>query len=223
MYPAWRAIDGKTYDYEAPYGGISHTCEGSIPWWRVDLNKSYSIVEIVIWNREDCCSDKLSNSKVEIILENKIVDTKTIGNTSGKVTITFNYSGVVGDAVRIQATTTTAIHVTEVQVFAATFISNVALEGSASQSCVYKNNMYPAWRAIDGKTYDYEAPYGGISHTCEGSIPWWRVDLNKSYSIVEIVIWNREDCCSDKLSNSKVEIILENKIVDTKTIGNTSG
>ena len=57
-----RAVDGNV-DGAFFNDSVTHTAEdGSAePWWQVDLGSSVPITEIAVWNRTDCCSDRLSD------------------------------------------------------------------------------------------------------------------------------------------------------------------
>ncbi len=77
-------------------------------------------------------------------------------------------------------------------------ITNVALGKVATQSSTgWEGN---ANRAIDGNT---DGNYGANSttHTTIDVNPWWQVDLGAATPISSITLWNRTDCCSDRLSN----------------------
>jgi alpha-L-fucosidase len=60
-----RAVDGNV---NGTYfdGSVTHTAEdGSAePWWQVDLQADVPISEIAVWNRTDCCSERLSDYHV---------------------------------------------------------------------------------------------------------------------------------------------------------------
>ena len=58
--PASRAVDGVT-DGVFNNGSVSHTNSESQPWWQVDLSQTIAIDTIQIWNRTDCCADRLVN------------------------------------------------------------------------------------------------------------------------------------------------------------------
>jgi alpha-L-fucosidase len=79
-------------------------------------------------------------------------------------------------------------------------LENAALGKTATQKSL-------AWggtpdRAVDG---DVNGTYfdGSVTHTAEdGSAePWWQVDLAADVAIREIAVWNRTDCCSERLSD----------------------
>jgi hypothetical protein len=71
---------------------------------------------------------------------------------------------------------------------------------TAQSSTVTGYPTAPAQSAVDGKTggnfFD-----GSVTHTNPDVHAWWQVDLQKSAPIGDIVIWNRTDCCSDRLND----------------------
>ncbi len=76
--------------------------------------------------------------------------------------------------------------------------SNLALGKPTSQSSTGFGGA--AARAVDGNTNGVFSN-NSVTHTNNESQPWWEVDLEAVYSIDEIEIWNRTDCCSSRLSN----------------------
>jgi hypothetical protein len=77
--------------------------------------------------------------------------------------------------------------------------ANVALGKPASQSSTFTAD-YPASRAVDGNT-DGNDWNRSINHTNSEVNPWWQVDLGSTTAINTITLWNRTDCCSDRLTN----------------------
>jgi alpha-L-fucosidase len=57
-----RAVDGNV-DGTFFHDSVTHTAEdGSAePWWQVDLGTDVPIGELAVWNRTDCCADRLSD------------------------------------------------------------------------------------------------------------------------------------------------------------------
>lgn len=74
---------------------------------------------------------------------------------------------------------------------------NLALLGTATQSSTLAADTQAA-NAIDGNT-DGGISNGSVTHTNAGSDDWWEVDLGSVQSIEAIRIWNRTDCCTDRL------------------------
>ncbi|MGA2114808.1 MAG: discoidin domain-containing protein [Bryobacteraceae bacterium] len=73
---------------------------------------------------------------------------------------------------------------------------NLALGKPATQS----STMSDAGKAVDGNT-DGAYFHGSLSHTGADENAWWQVDLGAPAKIASIVIWNRTDCCSGRLSD----------------------
>ena len=88
--------------------------------------------------------------------------------------------------------------------------SNVAPLGTASQSSIYDSR--DASRANDGNT-DGVYSDNSVQHT-QASVgyavgngnEWWQVALDKSYTVESITIWNRTDCCTDRLRDFTVSL-----------------
>jgi len=80
-------------------------------------------------------------------------------------------------------------------------IKNVSVNKVATQSTTAYNS--PASNAVNGNTSGrYGSPStNDITHTNDENGSWWQVDLGKVYDIDRIVIWNRTDCCWDRLQN----------------------
>ena len=80
--------------------------------------------------------------------------------------------------------------------------TNLALNKTATQSSTITGNggNPVAGSAVDGNT-DGNFNNGSVSHTNADANAWWQVDLGSSATISSITIWNRTDCCSDRLSD----------------------
>ncbi|XP_027143309.1 fucolectin isoform X1 [Larimichthys crocea] len=82
---------------------------------------------------------------------------------------------------------------------------NVALRGKATQSDRYYDAFGAAYNAIDGNR-DSNFHDGSCTHTRGKPNPWWRVDLLDSYIITNINIYNRGDCCQERINGLKIHI-----------------
>jgi len=82
---------------------------------------------------------------------------------------------------------------------------NLALTGTATQSSTYSPD-YGAGKAIDGNT-DGNIYHGSVTHSAYQVQPWWQVDLLGTFHLDRIILWNRTDCCSDRLSNFSVSVL----------------
>jgi len=75
---------------------------------------------------------------------------------------------------------------------------NLALEGIATQSSTSSDG--DPERAIDGNRDD-EWFTMTITSTANEQQPWWEVDLAALYDVGSVELWNRGDCCADRLSD----------------------
>ncbi|XP_066271170.1 uncharacterized protein [Branchiostoma lanceolatum] len=80
---------------------------------------------------------------------------------------------------------------------------NVALGKPAYQTSIRRGAA--ASRAVDGNT-NAQWLAGSCTHTRpETNTRWW-VDLGQSYMVNRVVIFNRQDCCADRLSPFNIHI-----------------
>jgi alpha-L-fucosidase 2 len=77
-------------------------------------------------------------------------------------------------------------------------LSNLAEGKPATQSSLDWGGD-PA-RAVDGNT-DGNYASNSVTHTAPGSQPWWQVDLGQLRGIQALQIFNRTDCCAERLSD----------------------
>jgi RHS repeat-associated protein len=81
--------------------------------------------------------------------------------------------------------------------------TNLALNKPATQSSDGWGGV--ASRAVDGNTSgDWNA--GSVTHTNLDSQAWWQVDLGSVQQINSVKVWNRTDCCSERLANFYVSV-----------------
>lgn len=85
-------------------------------------------------------------------------------------------------------------------------ITNLAPGGVASQ--VSTGFSGAASRANDGNTDGEYFSGASVAHTASSSEsqPWWEVDLGDVYTITEVVVWNRTDCCANRMTNFWIHV-----------------
>jgi hypothetical protein len=119
-----------------------------------------------------------------------------------------------GRYVRIShsATSTQFLTMSEVQVFSNDI--NIAPSGKATQSSNYGSSL--ASKAIDG---NHNGSFGTCSCTTEQLGAWWELDLGKPSDIDSIAVWNRTDCCPERLDNISIEILdAQRQVIVTRTL-----
>jgi hypothetical protein len=202
--------DGNFFD-----GSVTATNADANAWWQVDLGASAAVSSIVVWNRTDCCNSRLGDYWV-FVSDIPFLPTDTpatlqnrAGTFSSHQTAAPNPSitiaaGAQGRYVRVQLSGTNYLSLAEVQVFGtggAPAPTNVALGKAASQSSTFPGYATDgASSAVDGNQ-DGNFFDGSVTATNADPNAWWQVDLGASTSVSSIVVWNRTDCCSTRLSD----------------------
>jgi hypothetical protein len=127
--PANRAVDGNTSGNWAD-NSVTHTDLNANAWWQVDLGASATLSSIVIWNRTDCCGDRLSDywvfvsdtpfgpSDTPSTLQNRAGTWSNHQTSMPNPSVTVGASGVQGRYLRVQLSGTNYLSLAEVQVFA---------------------------------------------------------------------------------------------------------
>ena len=97
---------------------------------------------------------------------------------------------------------------------------NLALGKVATESSSERYTFgTPADRAVDGDTNGDYAD-GSVAVTYRVTDAWWEVDLGAVATIDHIVVWNRTDCCSDRLK--RFHVFVSDVPFEVKDIVNTA-
>ncbi|XP_067943027.1 uncharacterized protein [Watersipora subatra] len=182
-YPASKAVNGN-FGIE----DFSHTEPTGTRWWTVDLGQRYVIGQIKLYNRWDCCQERLA----KITTLTSILDNPTDPSLSSPDWIARAYRepayaavGIIDFKPAIQAQhvavysslDSTPLALLEVEVYAP---NNLAYNKTASQSSTFDD--FSAEKANNGI-------YTDLSQTNSTGVEWWRVDLGEKYSIGIIEIY----------------------------------
>jgi len=247
-----RAVDGDT---NSNFGGGSCTLTQKAygNFWAVDLGRSYDIGAVVIYNRQDCCANRLGGVQVAVSDEELSSDTDSralralpICNTDGdncrtdytlcasrNAMVTLNCAeGAAGRYVYVFITGYQHLTVCEVEVFeqvggwggatldAGEYAPLGAVQTTETETAVVSNlaSGASAWlsstgfgavssRAIDGNN---NGNWNGGSCACtnQQSFPWLAIDLGSQRTVNSVVIYNRQDCCADRLRG--VQVLISN-------------
>lgn len=101
----------------------------------------------------------------------------------------------------------------------------ISKKAKTSQSTDYNKNWGRSNRAVDGNT---NGKWSGnsVTHTKHPSTinPWWQVNLKGGHRISKVVVYNRTDCCSERIAGAKIALLDKNqkefayKIWDNKNV-----
>lgn len=200
---AARAVDGDT-------DGLwnRHSCTRTLdqvdPWWKVDLRSDHYIQKVIVWNRVDCCKERLHKFTVKTCCPWETCGA-AVGDESVSTTVQCHF--VKARYVQILLEGKAILTLCEVQVFGSVspppFSTLVSVGKPASQSS--EEFEAAARRAVDGKTSGTFST-GTCTHTEKQADPWWKVDLMDEYHIDKVIVWNRVDCCQDLLKGFEVKL-----------------
>ncbi|MFT5527391.1 MAG: hypothetical protein ACI9HK_005373, partial [Pirellulaceae bacterium] len=85
--------------------------------------------------------------------------------------------------------------------------------GKVRQSSVDFNS--PASNAVDG---NHDGRFGSCSCTKLEPNAWWEVDLGGVFPIDSVAVWNRTDCCPERLDNLTIGILDEQRKVASQRV-----
>ena len=209
--PAGRANDGNVNgDFGA--GSTTHTDDLGVPNnWQVDLGVNRTIDQVVLYPRDGCCPDRLSNYRVSVYdASNAEVAGQNFLSQPAGGAQPVNFGGITGRSVRVQQLGVNnggnfVLSLAEVTVLDYASYINVAAGKPSSQSTT--NFGGSAARANDGDTSGDWA-FESVSHTdAVAGSTWWQVDLQGDYAINEISLHARTDCCPDRQGNYRLSIL----------------
>ena len=194
-----RAVDGNPNGNWGT-GSVTHTNTEYQPWWQVDLQSVQPIGSVVLFNRTDCCADRLSNFKVSVSNDNVNwhYSVEYAGTAPPQLAFAIDRAARY---VKVQLQGTNVLSLAEVKVYRPGVAPNLALSRPTTQSSTAAGGV--ASRAVDSST-NGNWPAGSVTHTNTEYQPWWRVDLESVQPIGSVVLFNRTDCCADRLSNFKL-------------------
>ncbi|HYN86759.1 MAG TPA: Ig-like domain-containing protein [Pyrinomonadaceae bacterium] len=212
---AARAVDGNT-DGDWSHNSMTTTFSESQAWWEVDLGSVQQINTVKVWNRSDCCTDRLANFHVLVsdvpfasadltatLGQAGVANFHTAGQAGRPTTLGVNRTGRY---VRVQLAGSNYLSLAEVEVWGTqpaptTQPVNLALGKTAAQHSTGWGAV--AARAVDGNTSGDWA-HNSVSSTLYGNQPWWEVDLGAVATVQSVKVFNRSDCCSERLADFEV-------------------
>lgn len=189
------AVDGNR-DGNYDHGSVSHTNNVDNNWWQVDLGAVEPVGDVVIWNRTDCCGERLHDFAVSV--SSDLVHWQGLvhfGVAGAKTRVT-----VDRPARYVRIENVEVLNLAEVEVLKT---RNLAYGKPTTQSSTAYGGI--SSRAVDGNASgNYDT--GSVTHTDSAGESWWMVDLEAAQRVSEVVIANRSDCCSERLHDFTVSV-----------------
>lgn len=203
-FPASNCVDGDvtTFCHSRIAGG---------EWLQLDLGSSQPISMVKIWNRVQCCQDRLGTYYVEYTNNANGVWSECGHYTASDTVGPFDAACVAtARYVRIRLQQASEyLNLAEVQVFRPYTVWGGALKPTntfpvpakmvASMSSQHPN--YPSANCIDGNT-------GNMCHSADTTAggEWLQLDLGSNHRIYAVKIWNRDDGSMDRLGLHELQL-----------------
>ena len=73
-----------------------------------------------------------------------------------------------------------------------------------TQSSDHSSQNYPSSAAVDGRIEGVGV--GAFTHTATSTNPWWMVDFQESRVISVVRVYNRMDCCPERLEGFEIRV-----------------
>ena len=177
-----RAVDGNVSGYYG-YNSVTHTNLQSNPWWRVNLQAVYKIDSISIYNRQDsCCSNRLSNFKVDVLFGKSVVWSYTHSGMPGYRTDIDIPGTVNGDSVKISLPGSNKyLSLAEVQVWSSGEYASSAFVFLRRHGALGLGHVGGAFELADGSFMCFSTENGKV----EGK-GFWKDTKNNKDEVVEL-------------------------------------
>jgi hypothetical protein len=202
-------VDGSTDGIYAN-NSVTHTLADPQAWWQVDLGQASAIQTIQLFNRTDCCVDRLSNFYVFVsdvdmstrtlaqLIADPGVARLRVASLNGAASVTLALASQ-GRFVKVQLEGSDYLSLAEIRVMgAAQAPINLAQGRPATASSLGWGG--DAARAVDGNS-DGNYANNSVTHTLADAQAWWQVDLGQLRAVQAVQIFNRTDCCTARLAD----------------------
>ncbi len=203
-----------------------HTQREDNPWWQVDLGMEIAIEKVVIYNRQDCCTERARTIQVflstdGVNFENAYQHNGSIfGGAKDQKPLTVPLRFKKARFVRLQLNERNALHLDEVEVYGVMAqLANLALGKPAEQS---STSPYSHDNDAQGGVDGVKNGLFGF-HTASEQDPWWQVDLGGVAKLEKIFVFNRQDCCAERAETLAVAISVDGvNYVNVANLSNTT-
>ena len=219
-YPASNVTDGSLATFTHPNTGPTTGF-----YYQIDLGQEYSLHHLSVLNRNDCCPERLTNYQLTlyadgggvpgVILWQAGVRTNGTNSGIGGTDVVFASASVIpshvfrGRFLRLSSLGSNAYspQVAEIQAWVVSASSNVALGRPVTSSGAVYGGL-PAANLTDGNAIGTPT----ISHPADGATLgfYYQIDLGVEYTLNRIVVFNRSDCCPERLTNYRVTVYADN-------------
>ncbi len=217
-FPVGNVVDGSPSTFTHPVATTGTTGFK----YEVNLLKSYALSRIRIYNRDNCCPERLTNYRVSVHPDNGAgapgpavwtANVRTNGTNSGmggvdELTAAAHAAGTfTGQWVRLENLSGNAYNpqVAELEIRSDDFSTtpNLALGKTVTSSAATYAGL-PAGNLTDGSPTTISHPQAATGTTGF----YYQIDLSSTYPLDRIVLFSRADgCCPERLTNFRLSVL----------------
>lgn len=195
LFASW-ANDGNRDGY---WWNYSTTCtlNSAGSWWQVALPAAATMHEVVLYNRADCCHQRLANFRLEAKLAGATVFAQDFYTSGGSVGSGYHLrvplaDGITADTVRITGLGYNPegnqyLQIAEVEILQHGALRETNLGPMSPSAQSSTDGMLDSLYAVDGNTNGY-VPAGSIARTLNAPGSWYRVDIDPG-TVDRIRLW----------------------------------
>jgi hypothetical protein len=218
-----RAIDGYFDGYwqNNDTNSVTHSRTNNNSFWQGDLGSSQEISEVYLFNRQDCCMERLNNFYVlisDMPFEPGANLDSARRNANAEVSVTTQVGRYEPGKVSFDAGTTGQyvqvflpkgyLSLAEVEARGPTVLTPRRLTFSDAVQNSTLRQYSGADRAIDG---NFDANWhnnnsNSVTHSWTNNNSYWQGNLGSSRDVTDVFLFNREDCCKERLNNFTILI-----------------
>ncbi|PAA91088.1 hypothetical protein BOX15_Mlig031442g2 [Macrostomum lignano] len=194
-----RAIDNNDHQL---YGhkSCTHT-KNEKGWWQARTKSLSHIRTVRIFNRMDCCSERLNNFVI-------MVDGHECASykSNSFFSIRAFKCNRIGQVVTVKNRKTSPLTLCEVQVYGKEVKLRTPKNRLPLVSCSQSSTAVKGvcQRAFDGNT-NPNWHLNSCTHT-KSELGWWQATLKERSLVRKIRIYNRLDCCSERLNDFSITV-----------------
>ncbi len=124
-----------------------------------------------------------------------------------KIPVPLGIGIVTGRYIKFQYSRVECLNLAEIKVFSSKDGKNIITPNTrVTKSSDYGDDMYPVGNFVDGNAYNFV-------HTSCNDKPWIQVDLGSMINIYKVVIYNRVDCCQNRILGAALQIMRDDNVV----------
>ena len=204
-FPASRAIDGTATGFNPD---ITHTNNGAAEWLRIELLADTPADVIRVFNRTDCCGDRLNGSTLRIFSDVAMANTVFLSPpiSGAPRVMDFRLPGTQTARVLEMLHSGQFLSVGEIQLFNKTNtvlpLGTSLTQAALANAAVSQSSGGSATLAVDGNTNNFT-----LTAADQTTNQWWKADLGETMQIQQVELINRSDQFGERLRDITVEVL----------------